>query len=195
MQRHGVLLSVMLASTLSNGCEDSDDVVEYADSQADFASYKTFAFTPAPSGAADLPNEVQSSLDVVNSELKKQLEEQGLTEVNVSASPDVVVFSLESTKDSSALSWSCVPGYWYGYWPWTYDPCSVMAPSYDEYKSGSIAVGLVDPALQRVVFGGVAESVVVGSGNDIQRLVDGAVDDIFKDYPSDQTGSGPDGGS
>jgi hypothetical protein len=197
MRVNGSVLRLIMCGAMLAACsDDSDDVVvrAHTDPNADFASYKTFAFTTvadADAGTLEIPGDVSANLAVVNSAVKDQLEQEGLTEVAADESPDVLAFSLSSTRDETARSWVCAPGYWYGYWDDGYgDPCAVMEPTYTEYTEGTVAVGLIDPALGRTVFGGVAKGVIEGDENDIQREVDSAVEKIFDDYPKDQTGDG-----
>jgi hypothetical protein len=186
-----VLPAIACAAVLC-ACDDDDgvDVVaERADPNADFTAYKTFAFAEAQDGGTvNIPSGIAANLSTANNEIKTQLEALGLNEVDANASPDLFAFSLASTNEQAALSWTCVPGYWYGYWDWSYTPCSVVSPYYDEYTVGTLVVGLVDPALEKTVFGGVAQDVVDGTTDANDDIVD-AVDDIFEDYPVDQTGN------
>ena len=171
------------------GCDESGDTEKRADPDADFASYRTFALASAPaSGAQNMPGEVQGNLKVINDALKKNLEGLGLSE-DTSGNPDVIAFSLISTKAQTGLSWSCLPDSWYGNWDWSFDPCALMSSLYPEYEEGTFAVGLVDPKLSKVVFAGVGEEALEGDENDNQRDVDGDVDDIFESYPSAQSGN------
>lgn len=185
------LLGALVCATALCACSDDDNddvVVERADPNADFTSYKTFAFAQAQDGGTvNIPSGVAANLSSANNDIKAELENLGLTEVDPSANPDLFAFSLASTDEQTALSWSCAPGYWYGYWDWSYNPCSYISPYYEEYTVGTLVVGLVDPALQRTVFGGVAKAVLDGSSSDDE--IRDAVDDIFDDYPADQTGS------
>lgn len=190
MELSEFVLRGIMCGALLGACSDSEDVVEEADPDADFASYKTFALASPPDGGAqDIPGSVAGNLKTINSDMREQLRDLGLSEVDASADPDVIAFSLISTKKQTDLSWSCLPEYWYGNWAWSFDPCPVLASGYPDYAGGTFAVGLVDPALGRAVFGGVAEDALVGSEGDIQRLIDGAVDEIFKGYPKDQAGN------
>jgi hypothetical protein len=195
MGANGKLLMLAVYGALLAACSDDDDdlvVDERSDPNADFTSYKTFAFVVAPedAGVLDIPDDVSSNLSVVRDAVKGQLEQEGLTEVARGEDPDVLAFNLASTNDVTALSWDCAPGYWYGYWGFAGDPCATLEPYYDQYTEGTVAVGLIDPSLNKVVFGGVAKGVIDGDENDIQREVDEAVEKIFDDYPRDQTGSG-----
>ena len=179
-----IVLRAVLCGALLGACSDSTDVVAEADQDAGFASYKTFALAQPPSGGAqNIPGDVAGNLKLINNEMIEQLEGLGLSEVDASGDPDVVAFSLISTRTQTNLSWSCLPEYWYGNWPWSFDPCPVLAAGYPSYASGTFAVGLVDPQLESAVFGGVAKDALVGSEGDIQRLVESNVKAIFKDYP------------
>lgn len=188
-RNYGNLLRAVVCVAALGACSDDDDdvVVERADPNADFTSYQTFAFAQAPEGGTSIPSGVSANLGIANNDMKEELEDLGLTEVDPSDNPDLIAFSLASTDNVTDLYWSCVPGYWYGYWDWSYDPCSVVSPYYDSYTVGTLVVGLVDPALEKVVFGGAAKNVLDGS--DIADEINDAVEQIFDDYPADQTGS------
>jgi hypothetical protein len=189
MRVSDIVLRGVLCAPWLFACGESDDTVQESDADADFASYRTFALaTPPASGAQQIPGGDEGNLNYINDQVKKNLESLGLTE-DASGSPDVIAFSLISTKDATDLSWNCLPEYWYGNWDWSFDPCALMAPLYTSYESGTFAVGLVDPQLAKVVFGGVGEQALVGSENAIQRSVEADVDNIFKAYPAVQTGN------
>ncbi len=189
MRVSDIVLRAVVCGACLAGCDDSGDTSERSDPEADFASYKTFSLASAPtSGAQSIPGEERSNLKVIEDALKKNLESLGLRE-DTSGNPDVIAFSLISTKAQTGLSWSCLPDSWYGNWNWSFDPCELMSSLYPEYEEGTFAVGLVDPKRGKVVFSGVGEEALVGDENDIQRDVEGDVNEIFKGYPSDQSGS------
>ncbi|MFT3924940.1 MAG: DUF4136 domain-containing protein [Myxococcales bacterium] len=190
----GVLAAALLVGC-SNDDNDNDVVTTRSNATADFTSYKTFAF-PDPSQAnpavvAAIPSDVKTDLQQVNDAVRQQLLDQGLTEVDPTANPDLVAVSLASTQDHAGYTWSCVDGYWWGYWTYTYNPCAWLEPVYTEFTTGSVAVLLVDPAMQEAVFGGVMKSVLEGnSQSDIDQNIDNGVAQIFESYPANQTGSG-----
>lgn len=179
----------------SYGCSDDDepeDVVKTrASATADFTQYKTFAFTTREGveGAdqdVEIPDEVEANLKVVNDAVRKELLELGLEEVEGDESPDLYAFNLAATEDVEAIAWTCVPGYWYGWYYW--DPCAWLAPIYYEYTVGSVVVGLADAAEEEVVFGGLLAGYL-DDGSDVKERIDEGVEEIFDDYPAEQTGS------
>lgn len=93
-----------------------------------------------------------------------------------------MVFSLGASQQSGGYVWSCVPGYWWGYWGWVWDPCAWLEPIYVSYAVGSLVVGTVDPKLQKIVFGGVAQGTITNEGNPTERIQQD-VARIFADYP------------
>lgn len=120
--------------------------------------------------------------------MRAQLEALGLTEVTVDESPDLRAFSLISTRDETGYSWECAPGGWYGYWGFGFNPCGVIAPVYDEYVDGTVTLGLVDPKLQKVVFGGVATGVIEEDERHTDDEINKAVREIFDRYPETDAG-------
>ena len=188
---------VLGAIAMLGACGDDDDIVvrTYSDPNANFTSYKTFAFattgasqnTSATTQAAP-PAEVASNLEQVNDEIRAQLEDLGLTEVAADENPDLNAFSLISTRETTGLTWDCVPGGWYGYWAWSVDPCPVIQPSYDTFVAGTVTLGLIDPVLNKAVFGGVARGIVEEDEKNTKKEIDKAVREIFDRYPSGQTG-------
>jgi hypothetical protein len=190
--------AVLLASILCcMGCDSCDDetgaVVEtYVNSAADFTAFRTFAISAQPPAEdeAPLPAEVAESLSVVNNAVRSELEDRGLTEVDPAANPSLFVVTLVRTDDQQALTWSCVPGYWWGYTV-AWEPCSWLTPLVVDFEVGTVAVGLVDVAHEQASFAGVLRGVL-DAGDDLvsDRVVDG-VGEMFEDYPTNQTGAAP----
>jgi hypothetical protein len=167
--------------------DDPDDVVTTRTSpSANFDAYETFRFMTesdlAPGTARDLPANVSANLSQVNSEMREELLEEGLREVGPGEEADLLAFSLATTEDQAALYWSCVDGYWYGYWTLAWEPCVWLEPVYTEYTVGSVVVGLADPAREEIVFGSLIQGVVDNSGNMEERISDD-MEDAFDDYP------------
>ncbi len=186
----------MVLGTMLCACGDDDITVrEFADPNANFASYTTFAFVatgasqnPSATTQVATPAEVASNLQQVNDAMRSQLEDLGLTEVAANENPDLNAFSLISTRDQTAVSWDCAPGGWYGYWAWSFNPCPLITSVYDEYVEGTVTLGLIDPALNKVVFGGVARGIIEEDESNTKKEIDKAVREIFDRYPRGQTG-------
>ena len=162
-------------------CSTDDVVKTSVDEDVDFTSYTTFALLPEEDFPEDTPDDVKRNLTTAVNAAKDELEELGLEEVDIDADPDVVLFALSKTEDEDAVYWECVGG-WYGYWYWVWDPCAWMVPVPIEYTVGSLVVGLADPAEEKVVFGGVSQSILE-CDTDLSERIEEAVDTMFEDYP------------
>ncbi|MFO0694688.1 MAG: DUF4136 domain-containing protein [Polyangiales bacterium] len=178
--------ALVVAAVLIGSCADdtnyNDTITTHVDPGVDFSQYHTFALStaPAPPGT---PTNVAVNLATAQEEARAQLLAYGLTEVDgATGNPDLVVFSLGASQQSGGYVWSCVPGYWWGYWGWVWDPCAWLEPIYVSYAVGSLVVGTVDPKLQKIVFGGVAQGTITNEGNPTERIQQD-VARIFADYP------------
>jgi hypothetical protein len=155
---------------------------------ATFADYQTFAFV-GPSDVTSttlpaIPDQVAVNLDVANQAMREELTALGLIEVGPTDNPDLRAFSLSATEDQAAVYWTCVDGYWYGYWAWSFDPCSWIEPVYTEYTEGAILVGLVDPNMSEVVFGGLIQGIAYGDSGDMEERIDDDMEEVFDAYPN-----------
>lgn len=186
-RNHWNLLRALVCGAVLCACSDDNnvDVVDKVDPNADFTAYKTFAISEPTD--VKIPRDVAVNLATANAAIVRELQDRGLRQVDADADPDLVAFSLASTREETGLAWACAPGYWYGYWAWSYDPCDYVSPYYDEFTVGTLVVGLSDQSLDKVVFGGVARGVLDDSNPTSE--IDKAVKDIFDDYPEKQTGS------
>jgi hypothetical protein len=185
----------LLATATSCDCNDDsglppDEVSTRTKPGVDFTAYKTFRINDevgkgdlADAGVDvdDIPGQVLLNIDTANDQARMELEARGMTEVGEDEDADLVIFSLGSTQDQHGYYWECVPGYWWGYWGWVWDPCAWLAPIYVEYSIGSMVLGLADPSMEDVVFGGLLQGVAAGD-NPEDRIRDG-VHAMFKDYP------------
>lgn len=192
-----VLGTFLLLCTMSAcDCDDddglpSDEVYVHIKRGVDFSDYKTFRIDDelteedlADAGVdiEDFPEDLRLNIDSANDQARIELEKVGLTEVEGDEEADLVIASLGSTKDEDAIYWECVPGYWWGYWGWYWDSCAWLDPDYVEYTVGSLVLGLNDPKLEEVVFGGLLSGVVTGGGNAEERIRAG-VHEMFEKYP------------
>ena len=186
-----LLLGLCAGAVSCDACEDewpADQVFTRTNPAGDFASYSTFAF---PDPAADpllkpdheVPPQVQANLTLINDSVRSELLLLGFTEVRPDQDPDLVAFSLASASKEGAIVWECVPGGWYGYWYWAWDPCAAADPDYVDYAEGVFWVGLSDPKLKQVVFAGLAQGYGDGSGSGLEERLDSAMHRIFAAYP------------
>lgn len=194
-----VLAAFLLLCGLSAyACDDDeavvpDEVYVRAKKGVDFSDYKTFRIDDevteedlADAGVDpdDIPKDLKLNIDTANDQARMELKKLGLTEIKEDEGGDLVVASIGSTKDEDAFYWECVPGYWWGYWGYYWDSCAWLDPVYVEWSVGSVAVGVADPEMKDVVFGGLLQGVVDGSGDAEERIRAG-VHQMFEQWPED----------
>lgn len=178
------VLALCCAAFTACSDDDSGDVVRTnVNPSEDFSTFQSFAFANnTPVGGATIPAATAQDLALVNDSVRDELVARGLIEVDLSASPDLVVVTAVNTDDESAVTYACVPGYWYGYYLTAWDPCPWIEPIYVNYEVGTVAVGLVNPLNQSIAFSGVLQGVLNGEG-DVEERVDDGVSEMFEDYP------------
>ena len=175
-------------------CEDDeedtlctgDTVLTRTDPDADFTTYHTFAVSAeaAPSDIS-VPPDVETNLAVANAAASAQLVALGLTPVAADAEPppDLTLFNIAATQRQTGTEWVCSPGYiWIG-WYYVWDPCAWMVEVPFVYTEGTVIVGVADPLLTKVVFGGVLQGILECGGDTAARIQSG-VARIFQDYPT-----------
>ena len=192
-----IRLSMYLVLAL-NGCDCDDDddfldddVIVRVQPGVDFGDYATFRIldnldeadlVDADVDPDKIPDDVKLNIDVANDQARIELERIGLTEVDEGEEADLSVATLATTKEEDGYYWSCVPGYWWGYWGWYWDPCAWLEPIYVNYSTGTMLLGLADPKLKEIVFGGLLQGVLTGGGDAEERIRAG-VHQMFLEYP------------
>jgi hypothetical protein len=185
------LLALCLGACDCDSSGSEDTVVTRANPEADFDSYQTFRIVDeltlanledAGVNTGLIPDDVLLNVDIANDQARIELEALGLTQVSGDTEADLGVVTMASTGETGGTVWECVPGYWYGYWDYYWDPCAWLVPVYVEYTVGSLFVGLADPSLEAVAFGGVLQGVVNDSGRVEDRIRSG-VHAMFQQYP------------
>lgn len=182
---------------LALGCGDDDEpsacdttTDTRADPDADFTAFSTFAVADPsdyPVPPPDFPEDIEKNFEAATDAASAELEQLGLTQVDESEAPDLLLFTAAASEINNGIVWECVPGwYWWG-WNYVWDPCAWLAPVPVTYSVGTAVVGLAEPDSEQVVFGGIIQGVL-DCGNVEQRLTD-AMSDVFAEYPADQTGN------
>jgi len=182
--------SLTLFAACSDDEEDSlctgDTVYTRTDPDADFTTYTTFAVSAeATPTDISVPPDVEANLGVANAAATAQLIDLGLTLVDADADPppDLVLFNIAATQKQTGTEWVCSPGYiWIG-WYYVWDPCAWMVEVPFVYTEGTLAVGVADPVLEKVVFGGVLQGILE-CGSDTASRIQSGVARIFQDYPT-----------
>lgn len=198
--KFGLWCFVALCTVSACDCDDDsslppDQVYVHIKRGVDFSDYKTFHIdddltqddlADAGVNVDDFPEDVRLNIETANDQARIELEKVGLDEVENQDEADLVVASMGSTKTEDAIYWECVPGYWWGYWGWYWDSCAWLDPEYVKWTVGSMVLGLADPTMKDIVFGGLLTGVADGGG-DVEQRIRAGVHEMFEKYP--ETGS------
>jgi len=183
----------LVGMVLATGCSDDDDIYEdvcndqRVDSTinplADLSTYHTFA-VPAPDTLPpDLPLNVQAGIQASNAAATKELMAKGLVPVEPDAMPDLTVFSLVRSSEESGVIWTCVPGYYWGWWGYTWSSCAWVEAVPVQYTVGTLLTGVADPAKQMIPFAGSAKGIL-DCASSTQQSIETAVSFIYSKYPA-----------
>lgn len=153
------------------------------DRNADFAKYKTYAFTEE---SLKLPiNDLNR--DRIIRAVETQMAAKGFTK---SDSPDVLVdLHIKAEEKMDATATTTGPGYGYGYGRYGYGGgFSTTQVSYNEYVEGTLFVNLVDASSQKIAWQGRATRTINedASAQTREQNINDAVKQIFTKYPPAQ---------
>ena len=181
IRRLWVLPLVLLVSACASGPQIKSDY----DHNADFASYRTFAFMqPLGTDRAAYTTLVTERLKTLT---RLQMEQRGY--VFNAQSPDLLVNFLAQSRQKTEyvppppMPWG--PNY-YGYRMGWYDPWMGygFGPDVIQYTEGVLSIDLIDARKKQLVWEGVSTSVIdnVEQAASEQALAP-IVADIFASYP------------
>lgn len=150
------------------------------DKQADFAKYKTYAFTE---DALKLPVG-DLNRDRILKAIETELAAKGMTK---SDSPDALIDILvkaEEKVDATATTTPTYGGYGYGRYGYG-GGFSTTSINYNEYVEGTLFVNMVDAAVQKIVWQGRATKTLDedASAEKREQNINTAVKQIFTKYP------------
>lgn len=150
------------------------------DKQADFAKYKTYAFTEE---ALKLPVG-DLNRDRILKAIETELAAKGMTK---SDSPDALIDILvkaEEKVDATATTTPTYGGYGYGRYGYG-GGFSTTSINYNEYVEGTLFVNMVDAAAQKIVWQGRATKTIDedASAEKREQNINTAVKQIFTKYP------------
>ena len=97
--------------------------------------------------------------------------------------PDVTVFSLVRSSAESGVIWTCVPGWYWGYWGYYWSSCAWVDAVPVSYTVGTLVTGLAEPAHERIAFAGAAKGILECASS-TQQSIDAAVAYIYSQYPT-----------
>jgi len=179
-----IFLSLFLLVLAVSPAAALDVHVDY-DKEADFPSYKSFAWKDIKQGT------LEGSNDLIHTRIVKAIENQlaqaGLVENG--SSPDLWVTYHASSKQDVRVdttmynygygsSW-----YWDPYWGSTYG--SGFATGTQQvvtYTRGTLVVDIIDAKTSKLVFRGVAEAIVPEKPSKAEKLIYSSIDKMAKQF-------------
>lgn len=178
------IISLALGTaTLTGGCASQlPEPESMRDPQADFRVYKTFGWDESMSAeASDKPLSLLDSN--IRAAITTELKRKGYEEAAAGATADLLVMyetaSAETIKNNpfrvgiGVGSWGGSGG----------GGVSAGSPSVKNVKEGTLVVHAIDPARKAVVWQGRVTREL-GKGNVEPAIVQGAVADVFRDFPA-----------
>jgi hypothetical protein len=158
-----VLLSV--ASLTTYGQQVS---VNYNHSQ-DFTQFHTYAWEN------NNPNQIANSIlaQAALSDIDSALQAKGLSKVDLSATPDLIVILSGGLKQQTSYSAWGMRGFGGG--------MGGITP--EQNVVGTMVVDLYDARNKQLVWRGLGQNTLSSNGNKNQQTVDNAVKKMFKQYP------------
>ena len=158
-----MLLSI--TSTIAFGQTVS---VNYNHSQS-FAQYHTYAWQ------IDDPNKIANSIlaQVAITDTDSALAGKGLSKVDISANPDLIVIATGGLRQQTSYSAWGMRGIGGG--------MGGITP--EQNVEGSLVISIYDAKQKALIWRGIGQSTLSNNGNKNQQLVGKAVTKMFKQYP------------
>lgn len=177
MKKYTLIISIFLLG----GCSSVKISYDY-DKQADFAKYKTYAFTEGSQNLAI--NEINRSR--ILSAIDTEMAAKGFTK---SDNPDVLLdIFVKAEQRTEATATSTGPGA-YGYGgPWRYGyggGFTTTQINYNQYIEGTMFINMVDKAYEKLVWQGRGTKTIDEDATPEKREtnINYAVKQIFMKYP------------
>jgi hypothetical protein len=145
-----------------------DVSVNYNHSQ-DFTQYHTYAWEN------NNPNQIANSIlaQVAKSDIEAALQAKGLTKVDLTANPDLILLGSGGLKQQTSYSAWGMRGIGGG--------MGGITP--EQSTEGTMIVDLYDAKQKVLVWRGIAQGTLSNNGDKNQKLVGNAVKKMFKQYP------------
>jgi len=153
------------------------------DKQLDFAQFKTFAW--APHGAVARPLLAANVVGAIEDELKAR----GLTRVNMSDNPGLII-EIYGSVDQDSTFYSNDPLYMATGGIPPFDPSfsgPLLTGMYGNttvtIHKGQLVIDLIDAANKKLVWRGMAQQNLAHNPNKLLSQVNNAIAKMFKQYP------------
>lgn len=157
---------VCLTSTIAFGQQVS---VNYNHSQS-FAQYHTYAFENND------PNQIANSIlaQAALSDVNAALQGKGLSKVELSANPDLVLLVSGGLRQQTSYSAWGMRGFGGG----------MGGISPEQNVEGTLIVSLYDAKQKTLIWRGIGQNTLSNNGNKNQQMVGKAVEKMFKQWPN-----------
>jgi hypothetical protein len=181
-------LMLVAALALAGGCSGTK-VYTNADPSADFSAYRTYGF--AEKLGTDTDQYTSLTTKFLKAAASRELEARGY---EPSEQPDLLVnFSILTQQKLQTTTTPSYYDYRYDYGPW--GGYGAYETRVSEYTEGTLNVDLVDRRLHQLVWeGAVVGRVTEEVRKDMQKAIDGAMTDLFEEFPYTAGAGGPGSG-
>jgi hypothetical protein len=142
--------------------------VNYNHSQS-FAQYHTYAWENND------PNRIANSIlaQVAQSDIDNALQAKGLSKVDMSANPDLIIMGSGGLKEQTSYSAWGMRGIGGG--------MGGITP--EQNVEGTLVVSIYDAKQKALIWRGIGQGTLSNNGNKNQQMVGKAVAKMFKQYP------------
>jgi len=164
-----VALCTMLLSITSTIAFGQQVSVNYDHSQS-FAQYHTYAFENND------PNQIANSILAQSavSDVNTALQGKGLSKVDMSANPDLILLVSGGLKQQTSYSAWGMRGFGGG----------MGGISPEQNVEGTMIVSLYDAKQKTLIWRGIGQNTLSNNGNKNQQTVEKAVQKMFKQWPN-----------
>ncbi len=162
-------LAAMLLSITSTIAFGQTVSVNYNHSQS-FAQYHTYAWQ------IDDPNKIANSIlaQVAISDTDSALAGKGLSKVDISANPDLIVIATGGLKQQTSYSAWGMRGIGGG--------MGGITP--EQNVEGTLIISIYDAKQKTLIWRGIGQNTLSNNGNKNQQMVEKAVQKMFKQWPN-----------
>ncbi len=162
-------LAAMLLSITSTIAFGQTVSVNYNHSQS-FAQFHTYAWQ------IDDPNKIANSIlaQVAISDTDSALAGKGLSKVDISANPDLIVIATGGLKQQTSYSAWGMRGIGGG--------MGGITP--EQNVEGTLIISIYDAKQKTLIWRGIGQNTLSNNGNKNQQMVEKAVQKMFKQWPN-----------
>ncbi len=169
----GILLPTLLILGSCNSIKNLKTAVEY-DKQANFSTYESYKFDKELSYSDTHDNYSSQNQRTFENAIHDQLKKKGLEETET---PNLHVnFFVVDTQESQSITHTSYRNQRYG-------GMAHVDTYIKEYELGTLVIDLVDVSANKLVWRGLANGIITGKQDDMEKTINEAVKAILSKYP------------